>query len=389
MTRKRPARYRHTNTADGFASLGTLAVLLVASAVMTGAALYIASAAKPVFRYHARVSAESGLQDALCAVLALMHTDTTPHADSPFDPWVRNMEALAAEHECVIEVRPASDTINVNVATQEFLAFDYTTAALNTSAGTVQGIRQYRADNGISLDIVTHYKDFFPQEILTEKLSARGWININNADITVADTLLAAAAGTGCRDYLNTKRAAEETVTSTDQFMRDLGIENSSILTTASQHNVNFMEPDQLLALLRYIASFENPERSLTGPDSLHQLIMNSRNHGEILPDQLSSILSVPSQPHPVYSYLGTITWFWHIRIARKEGDMTLVLTAVACKIPAAENPMYGKDRSISFNSEFFQEVPLEANAPLHYDLPGGEENRLKLVSLRYGYEEE
>ena len=373
------------NGSSGMVSLATLLILFFISAVVIAAGLFILTAVSPVLKYAQKVERKSHMQEILAEIITAMNSDKTPEADSLFDAWHSEIETLAGENSCKIAVLPVSDAINPNFATQEFLSSDYILSAIKANGNQMANIKQYRADHFISTDLQKHYEAFFPEEILSDEslfmyLSPYGYANINNCDITIADTLLNKWSDTGCREYLNGLRQEEKTIASIKDAMQSLGIDDAGIITTASQYNVNYMPPDQLLGVLEYFEGFKNKDRAIANAKGIHQLIVNAREHGEITPVQLQQILAVPAQPHPVFSYLGTITWFYKVTVSIDEISMVSIL----CKVPAEENPLYG---DLNMNSEFFTSVPEEANEPLEIKAADIGEQSYRVISVRYSYE--
>lgn len=363
------------SSSRGYISLSILLLLLFISLILSSMIYFYHSSLLQSHELKTKIENTHALQNTFTTLLSFMHTSSSPYSDSQFDAWNEQIKELEQKTNSFISILPISDKININHATVEFLSNKTITNTLKRKTSMTSSFQEYRFKHGISLDFSGHYQDFFTDPSFLEHTSPWTWCNINNSDLFVIELLLSSDNNEQVIQHIKQSRAENEMITSIGRLPDLNKAEDVGILATASLYNVNYIEESLLWGIIEYIGSFTDKKRSIANPESVYTVIIAERRENEITPEALVNILKPEIQPHPIFSYLGTITWFWKITISTS----STTLEAVICKVPAPENPLY----TGNITKSPFIELPYSVNEPLHVILPDDKSMYYQVVSMR------
>ncbi|MDR1909640.1 MAG: hypothetical protein LBQ35_06985 [Spirochaetaceae bacterium] len=334
----RPESYGHESypREAGYASAALLGLLVFLSALASASALYFGGWARMAER-EASEAAETALMDALAGeVLASLEADASPGVNSPDDPvWGWNGREIEGFR---VSVYPLSDRLNLNFVRKNIL--ENTRLAILFAPGRDPGeLQQFREDRGLSL-FIEDYRPFFAVDDPSPFFSCYGWANVNLIDEFAARKL--ARTLTGRDAAAEEVRAAiqkllmEQRICGPENLEALLGINHDRLFPWFNAEpliNINFAEP----ALLRELLSYD--AYGVKSVSSRLAEIAVRREAGGIAAGDIPRILGVAGGG-PLGHYLGSITWFWEIRVSRGERSRR----TVACRLPGGDSsakPVY------------------------------------------------
>lgn len=312
---------------EGNAALSALAILLFLSIVGSGAAAAVAGATAVARRSVDRVTAGEDLEGSVVAVIEALVADPTPDSDCPVDPVWTAIEEL----DGVVELRDASSRINPNTIRKNVLDRTGLGGLIFDSAHPAgsDALQQYREDEGMSTDILSHYGAFFTVQAFDELLTGYGWANINVTDEFVLRSLFRARTGdSGGAERFRDRAVSligQEPMLAPAQLSGFLGTDFDRVYPVVNAEplwNVHFLpEP-----ILREILSY--PALGVEDPVGATAAILSLREVSEITLADLCAITELPSSSR-LHQYLGVRTWFWSIRATSDDARLDVVVARI------------------------------------------------------------
>jgi hypothetical protein len=258
----------------------------------------------------------SAIDRALAAARDALSSGGSPGSDSPLD----KAYALSSMEGCQIEIRELSSKLNPNWIRKSML--EDTELSLMLRPGRSPSDIQQRREDGHLAASPEGYADFFKAEDLKEFLTVYSYANVNSAD-EFALRGLCLEAGASRLDAesfhgllqgnLVSGKLLDERELSGLLGTRFLALK--PLLTAQGQMNVNFLPERILKAILSYPA-WAIPEAARKSG-----LILQCRQARAIDGASLEEMLGVEGR-HAIFSYLGTRSWFWALRV--KSPDLSV-----------------------------------------------------------------
>ncbi|MBI9104823.1 MAG: hypothetical protein JEY99_20570 [Spirochaetales bacterium] len=269
-----------------------------------------------------------------------------PYApDSPHNRIFKTIEEFEINEEedmnedFEITLTDISSRINVNTFRNEITHSGQLPLLLFTDPFGMELIEQYRASTGFFTNLNT-LENVFPyllqEEAITELITVHGYWNLNIADESSLEKLYYMmtddpAEAELFRFKIRGKRENRETI-SNNEIFDFLGEDCNHLYPVVSAVpllNINFIKPELLKAILNHNFG-SNP---LPNPEESYMKIINQRRIKGIETSNLPEIFGIENTNHPVFDYLGTRTWFWHLNIKGREVELEIEF----CIIPAPE----------------------------------------------------
>ena len=110
--------------------------------------------------------------------------------------------------------------------------------------------------------------------------------------------------------------------------------------------NVHFADPDIIKIFLEYPYKKKKKKDTIISPNSKLDNIINTREASEIRPEDLRFLIGKSDKKHRIYQYLGTITWFWEVKINKDNNS----LRAIVARIPQTGNSYINDFKIIELN---------------------------------------
>jgi hypothetical protein len=313
----------------GSATPTVLAILILLASALSGLALAVPASTSYERRSRLLEAERLRVDRAAAALLESLADDTTPEADSPFDPvWGL---AAAGMDGVSLKLADVSSRLNLNYVRKKLLS-ETALEDLLAPGATPEALQQYREDTGLST-CLSHYKEFFPPD--SERfLTCYGWANINITDEFVLRSLGLSLTGSEAKaeafhGKVQALLAAKKNVAQTD-LADFLGADADVLepeIAAVPAWNVYFLDPFILEALLSY------PAYEIKEPSKKMHSLLSARTGGALTEPQIAAILGVPAT-HDLLQYLGTRTWFWEIEAKTDRASLVLI---------AARDPRRGR----------------------------------------------
>jgi len=312
---------------NGSTSVAALTMLILMASVAAGGALILQGA----FAYTSRSGARDQLRLSLLKegerIVGLLARDPTPEADSPMDP-IWGQIATPEIPDVRISLQDISSQLNANWAQKNI--FEKTALGLLLRAGSsAQELQQRREDKGISTDIAAEYADLIKEDALPRYFTGYGYANLNVTDefalrrlyaVRMADQAGAEIFHTRLQQALLQKKLLKRT-----DLRQFLGLDYGKLfplMNVEPMLNVHFVEPLILGELLSL------PDLRIPQPRQVAQVILDARDRSELTTEKLRQILGA-AEDNRIYQYLGVVTWFWKITIARASSRLELIVARV------------------------------------------------------------
>jgi len=240
-------------------------------------------------------------------ILALLASDPTPESDSPLDPVHARLEASGDGRLALEDI---SSAVDPNWVERSLLERTDLGSLLLAPGADADALQSYRVQAGLSVDVATHYRAFFRPEAFDRYLTGYQPANVNTTDELVLELLHREVAPAGdaiaFRQRIRQARAEALRFGTEDLpgLLAPLAAGASSSFSAAPCWNVHFL-PEALLRDLVCSRAY-----SIADADAKAQALVEARAARELRPDELPALLGVPAE-HPIFTYLGTRTWFW------------------------------------------------------------------------------
>jgi hypothetical protein len=307
---------------QGSITIQTIAIIFLLSAIGFGSFLIIHST---FTRFVNRVENYDGEVDAFAEILKDMiqdiEKDTSPNADSSFDSYFTIME----RNNIISAIYDISSALNPNWIRKQPLQETKLRELLIIGANA-DGLQQYREDYGFSQNINDFYKPFFSEKTCELYLTPWSYANINNTDEFALRALFARITGniTGAEAFHSKIQTLliEQKILKEVDLMAFLGADAgklAGLITTRPQWNVNFLDPLLLSSILSY------PGYKISQPQKKTEQIISEREYREISFNRLKDICEL-KEDHPIFSYLGSETFFWRVMLKRYDKTLMVVL---------------------------------------------------------------
>jgi len=319
----------------GSASMAALALLVLLASTAAGGAMVLRASSSYAGRSAAREEEDRAMAAAAEKVLRALCADPSPDRDSPLDPvWDAVREAAA--DGTAVDLSDAGAGFNPNWI-QKNLLEKTGLGDLLRPGRTADELQQRREERGPAADILAGYGDMFVEKALESHGSGWGYANVNVTDEFVLRRLYALRTGdeAGAEGFhARVQRLlADRKLAATGDLAEILGPGMDALFPLVNAEpvfNVHYLDPLVLKELLAY------PEWKVTEPAGTAARILDARGSSEIGPEDLKRLVTAPEDSR-VWQYLGTVTWFWRVRVAR--GGRELV--TVAARIPGDGPPVF------------------------------------------------
>jgi hypothetical protein len=205
---------------------------------------------------------------------------------------------------------------------------------------TADELQQFRQKQGISVDIASHYRDFFSPENLEKYFSGYGYFNINVTDEFILATVYRERTGKtegeaeGFRLLVHNRRLEKEPLKRIipagrlREFLRDDYEALYPIINAEPLFNVNFVPEDILREIITYPYTDQGDNKHIN--PAAADLILQMREQRELTEKDLENTIKPRYKNARIGQFLGARTWFWKITIA---GDHAALVWIVA-RIP-------------------------------------------------------
>jgi hypothetical protein len=325
----------------GFASIQFLFLLVFLSALTAGTGMLVSAALKLEGRFKKTNLAMAEINRILAEIMADLRADPSPGVNGPGDPvfaWRGKQTGAYRVH-----INSLSDRLNPNFIRKN--VFEKTGLSLLFNPGKNAGaLQQFREDRGLFLN-PHFYGEFFSPPVYEKYFSGYGWGNINLIDEFAARSL--ALAITGSASEAEALREKVQTLLINRQLVSPgdlplvLGSSYDALFPYINAEpllNVNEVEALLLRELLAY------PDYGIRDPEAKCREILERRSAGPLDAGELHQILGIDAA-HPLYHYLGAVTWFWEVTIDSDTTDGTdgtgapggsrPACRAVICRLPS------------------------------------------------------
>jgi len=312
---------------NGSASIVALTMLILMAAVAAGGALILQAAFAYTSRSSEREQLRLSLQKEGERVVGLLARDPTPEADSAMDPIWGQITSPEIP-DVSVALQDVSSRLNANWA-QKIIFEKTALGQLLRDGSTAQELQQRREDKGISTDIASEYEDLIKEDALPRYFTGYGYANLNVTDefalrrlyaVRMADQAGAEVFHTRLQQALIQKKLLKHT-----DLREFLGLDYGKLFPLMNVEpilNIHFVDPLILGELLSL------PDLRIPQPRQIAQALLYSRDRSELTPEKLRQIMGV-SGDNRIYQYLGVVTWFWKITIARSSTRLELIVARV------------------------------------------------------------
>ncbi|AEJ61836.1 hypothetical protein Spith_1575 [Spirochaeta thermophila DSM 6578] len=302
----------------GSVSVQTLLIIAGVSIIGLVVLLSLQDSVTRVAKYEDRVAVRQEVLSALTEVLRAMEEDETPEGDSFHDQCFTTVQEISYAFR--VEIRDLSSRINPNWVRKQL--FQRTSmGSLLRNGISADALQQFREDHGFSPNIDNFYAEFFKDVAFHRYLTGYSFANINTSDEfalrklyarLTGDTAAAEVFHTRVQNLLQSRELLTEEELPT--FLSPYPEELLPVMTTLPQWNVNFLDPFLLEAILSY------PAFGIPSPSDKAASLVVERDGSEITPVRLVELCGVDPS-HPLFSYLGTQTFFWEVQGVNAEGE--------------------------------------------------------------------
>jgi hypothetical protein len=312
---------------SGAASLAVFSLLVLCAALTAGGALLL-DASFAVEKRGARAGRDTRELDVEARrVVALLADDPTPDADSPTDPvWAELDAPLAAG--AIVGLKDVSSALNPNWAQKAVFTKTVLKSLLRDEA-CADALQQRRQDRGFATDLVAAYGDLFAEGALAAYCTCYGYANVNTTDEFALRSLYALRtddpAGAEAFHVAVQGLLAQRKLLGRDDMRVLFGPAYdmlSPVMNVEPGMNVHFIDPRVLAALLAY------PDLEVPDPSGAALEILGAREAGELSQKDLRRMIGAPETSR-IYAYLGVVTWFWKVSVAREGLRHELIVARV------------------------------------------------------------
>jgi hypothetical protein len=263
-------------------------------------------------------------------ILEALAKDESPGESSLRDAVWQQAEAVKGEgYEVVLE--DVSSRINPNWVRKNL--FEKTGLDRLFKEGKTAGdLQQHREDHGFFSDLQEGYGDFFGEKGLERFFTPYGYANINMTDefsLRKLYTLRTGRPGEPFRGRIQ-ELLREKKILAAEELKNFLGADHESlypVICTEAMMNVHFLDPYLLEEILSY------PDYEIENGREKALLLVGIRDGRELKQEELPALLGT-EKTNRVFEYLGVVTWFWGLRIARERGELRLVVA----RLPSEKN---------------------------------------------------
>ncbi len=315
---------------EGFATPYAFMLIIFLSILFIGLSYLIASSKRSVTQLP-DTETERLIRDITEDIIESLLSDDTPGSDSPTDPVWDTVGSLNTE-ELSIELNDSSSRFNPNFFRDELTDKTGIGKLIFKDSHTMAEIEQLRHDLGLISNPQILSEEYFSDEGLENFITIHSYMNINIADELALTGLFEARTG---RDFeaesfrrkIQTARI-NDTVIPNNEIESILGTSISELypfICAIPVMNIHFI-PEELL---KEILSYDFGDNPLPYPDRTYNTIIQQRTGSEIDTSELESIFSVKDEPHIIFDYLGTKTWFWKITIRTNNQRHEIIIAEI------------------------------------------------------------
>lgn len=312
---------------EGSASVLVLVLLTLLAAAAGGGAMLLQGSLRYLRRSEDASAMRRSLEREADRVMAALAGDPTPGTDSPLDP-VWSVIGVPEGEGVVLSLADVSSALDPNWV-QKNVFWRTALRSLLRSAGAADELQQRREDRGFSPDLPGAYGDLFAEGVLSRYFTAYSYANINVADEFALRTLYTLRTGDAAAAEIFHKKIQqllrEQRVLRPDELQAFLGPGYDALYPVMNAEpcmNVHFLDPLILTELLAY------PALNVPHPQESALAILETRMRSELSSADLLKLVAAPGKSR-IYQYLGVVTWFWRLTVAKQDARLELVIARV------------------------------------------------------------
>lgn len=307
---------------EAFTSFQFLIIILTLSVLVSAAGIILRSnrlyIQKQIQNKERRQAVESCISD----ILQVLSSDSSPESDTQQDLfWKLNETEL---DECKITISSLSSRLDVNFIPPSLFT-ETGLCNLFISPGSPELMERQKETNGLFFRY-NDISDFINEDNFNKYFTTYSWPNFNISDDIAIETFLVHMINESSADSFARKREDflknKQTMQSFTEYKLFCGVnfeQVSSFVMLSPVMNVNFMDRDILSEILNY------PEFGISGAWDKASRIESTATGSGIQDNDLVNILGVP-KTNKIYYYLGTVTWFWEIKVQKENACCTLIV---------------------------------------------------------------
>lgn len=321
----------------GFSSLEFLITLFFLSLILIALGLFLRTADLTVKKHTANKNDKEIVDSVLTDIFNEIKNDSTPAADSDFDPvWKYNETEINGFH---IRIRSLSSLLNLNFIEKDILL----KTGLNKffkSVDEIENLKNMIYNEGL---VYSYEKlsDYITEENFNSTFTLYGYANYNVSEELPLKLFINDLTQSAYGDELINKRKAmkfnKQLVQNETELQMLCGIHYDDIFPYVNLNpslNVNFMSEDCLKALLSYSGfNLSNATQKINN-------LIELRNNKEISQEELYEVLGI-SKSNELYYYLGCKTWMWQICLDNQRTSCSVVLARSPVENASGKTDIY------------------------------------------------
>jgi len=315
---------------DGYTTLSVFIIILFISAISISALKIIGAGLKKSHKYDNIYSIRQDMDEKVLALLDVLGNDPTPEADSFFDPvwaYIKNEN----KDEFQIGLRDISSKFNMNFVRTKMLEQSIFKDKM-INGKSPDDLKEYRGERGFVCNLKNFYGDFFSEEDLDDFFTIYSYANFNvtyeNSLKNIYEIRVSEDSGHSFLSIIQ-QHISSKIIADNLEYKQIVGASYTKLyptVNTMSLMNVNFIPEAVLQAVLNYPYGGDRLKQST----SYIEIIKAERSVSEFLPEKLTSLLAVEGDYLRILQYLGTVTWFWEIIVAKERQKLDVIV----CRLP-------------------------------------------------------
>ena len=261
-------------------------------------------------------------------LIELLLADSTPEADSKFDPIWEEIK-LILDKNIRVDLEDISSKVDLNHISVDLLKSAYFLKA----KADLSSFNNFRKNLGLSYNFINDYKYYFDKDILEEYCTEYSFYNINISDdymLYILFKIRSSNESEANHFYSLIKSKRNDNIIINEQKLREVLSNNYNILypliNTLPQFNINFINE----TLLYWLVKSVKEQFKLNLDESFINVLLNQRNYSEIKPEYLSEIIKPNFKNTILEQILGCKTWFW--RLSLKKDNIKYI--GIICYLP-------------------------------------------------------
>lgn len=323
-----------------FSSFEFLIILFILSVIGIATSFFIKNIVVIINKEEVTQKVQDDIEKTLEMVMKDLLSDETPLSDSRNDKFWKWNEKI--ENECKVTIRSLSSLLNINYFPEKiFTTTNLKNIFLDSNSPTI--MQSQKKINGLYF-IYDDVSDYISKENYDKYFTSYGWANFNISDEDGVKLILQymldsiSISESFCQKRHSILKNKQVLQTKTE-YKLFCGTRYDRIMPYVNLEplmNVNFIEPEILKSILSY------KEFKISGVNQKADEIISLRDNTEITQKKVMEILNI-NKGNELYYLLGTITWFWEIKITKGKQNCTVIVYRLPEKsdTSATEKPLY------------------------------------------------